>query len=109
MKLIVPLMAILVTACAARAPDCDPQRAWDRASAGLATAAGCENDPLWREASNLGAHYHRLRGQYDALMDADRTAAAGGTQRLEQIRLERELNAVRGAAQVRGWLPPQLP
>lgn len=108
MRFAILALVIIIAACASRAPTCDPQQAWDRAAAGLPTDSRCETDPLWREASNLGGHYHTLSRRYDALLNAEQGYPGDGAARLERIRLERELNEVRGAAQVRGWLPPQL-
>lgn len=103
------LAAILAAGCATRSPPCDPQQGWNQALAGSVLEAGCEHQSLWREATRLGARYRALSDEFEQLNGIP-VAARSGSQRIELVRLERDLNSVRGAAQVRGWLPPtELP
>lgn len=116
------LLAVLILGdCATRPSDespavrCAPERGWRDGAAGGEAPAECpeHGGKLWLEAYNLGRRHHeftaelaRLDARIEALSKSDSDADRASARRagLERVRLVRELEAIRGAAQVRGWV-----
>ncbi len=112
------LLAALILGCATRheslAERCAPERGWRDGAAGSEAPAECPGDggKLWLEAYNLGRRHHefsaelaRLDARIETLSRSEDQLDQAAARRagLERVRLIRELEAIRGAAQIRGW------
>lgn len=117
------LAALILGGCATRPSDespsvrCAAERGWRDGAAGIEAPAECpeHGGKLWLEAYNLGLRHHEFAAEL-ALLDArietlsksesesetDREAARRAG--IERVRVIRELEAIRGAAQIRGWV-----
>lgn len=85
-------------------PDpCAPATAWQAGLSGEPMAGSCDESDsrLWREAHNLGIELRALLDERESL-----DAAAPGAA-LNEARLQREIDQIRGAALIRGWPLPE--
>ncbi len=99
----------------AKSPDisCEPLAAWLAGLAGQGAQDSnkpsdqtCQGTDLrvWREASNLGSELRRMMADLNALTAAGQ---ANPNSAMESARLQREIDQIRGAAQIRGWPVPE--
>ncbi|MEM9302785.1 MAG: hypothetical protein AAGE01_11770 [Pseudomonadota bacterium] len=107
-RILTALLALSVLAgCAATdsTPEpaaCTAPAIWAGALAGAAAPA-CGDDPDLVQARFLGEAFVTLSGQLETLARREQAGTITGPERLEQVRLIRELEQIRGAAIVRGW------
>ncbi len=98
----------------ALAERCAPEQGWRDGQTGTAPPGACtdQGGRIWLEAYNLGqrqrefsAELERIEAQIAALERSEDPGDQAAARRLglERVRLIRELDAIRGAAQIRGW------
>lgn len=116
------LVALILAGCATRPNDpqapanrCAPEQGWRDGTAGREPPPACAEraEKIWLEAYNLGRRQHeftaelaRLDARIETLSKSEDEADQAAARRagLERVRLIRELEAIRGAAQIRGWV-----
>jgi hypothetical protein len=97
---------------AALASFCVPAQAWVSGRQGQELDSVCQSweNRSWREAYNLGRQLHGFQQQLQQLdrelaelANSDEATGRTGPLNLQRIKLVREIEAISGVAQVRGW------
>ncbi|MFK7956607.1 MAG: hypothetical protein AB8B96_10955 [Lysobacterales bacterium] len=108
-NLAIVALTVLVLGGCATAPveaDCEPLRAWQQGLDGKTAMGRCDaaDQRVWQEASNLGLELRQLVQQRQILKDQ-----SDASNSLQFARVQREIDQIVGAAQIRGWpLPDRI-
>lgn len=90
---------------------CDAALGWQAVRAGLSLPASCADtgNRLWREAIQLAGQLNAFEAELADVQARLDQGEGAGPLRLEQVRLTREIDQIRGVAAIRGWEQAQAP